>query len=152
MAPDDDDSDDLYDDEFDFVDEDEDLDADDSALSDDSALAGDEEDAAVAAEAEGPPREAAAQRRGRGARDADDRQDGEEAGGSSDEDAYERPAAPANFRVHVYEFRKFKRTIDRPFTAEDAEAFASEYNRTAKPYGRFALAGKEDASPKKSLD
>ena len=35
---------------------------------------------------------------------------------------------------------------------EDAEAFASEYNRTAKPYGRFALAGKDDAKPKKALD
>ena len=36
--------------------------------------------------------------------------------------------------------------------AEDAEAFASEYNRTAKPYGRFAIAGKDDAKPRKSLD
>ena len=39
-----------------------------------------------------------------------------------------------------------------PSPPEDAEAFASEYNRTAKPYGRFALAGKDDAKPKKALD
>ena len=152
MAPDDEDSDDLYDDEFDFVDEDEDLDADDGEQGDDSALAVDDEDAAAAPEADEPPRKAAAQRRGRDSRDADERQADEEPRSSSAEDEYERPAAPANFRVHVYEFRKFKRTIDRPFTAEDAEAFASEFNRTAKSYGRFALAGKEDASPKKSLE
>ena len=54
--------------------------------------------------------------------------------------------------VHVYEHKKFKRTIDRPFTPEDAESFATEYNRTAKPYGRLAVTGKNDAKPKKSLD
>ncbi len=67
-----------------------------------------------------------------------------------DDDAPPPPAA--DFRVHIYEHRQFKRTIDRPFTAEDAEAFASEFNRTSKSYGRFALAGKEDAKPRKMLD
>jgi hypothetical protein len=67
-------------------------------------------------------------------------------------DEFDRPAPAANYVVHVYEYQKFKRTIDRPFTAEDAEAFASEYNRTAKPYGRFALAGKDDAKPRKTLE
>ena len=59
---------------------------------------------------------------------------------------------PPTTVVHIYEYRQFKRTIDRPFTAEDAEAFASEYNRTSKSYGRFAVAGKEDVKPRKALD
>lgn len=65
---------------------------------------------------------------------------------------YRQPEVPANYRVHVYEYGEFKRTIDRPFTAEDAEAFASEYNRTSKSYSRFAIAGKEDVKPKNLLE
>ena len=61
------------------------------------------------------------------------------------------PPPPADHLVHVYEYGKFKRTIERPFGAEEAEAFASEYNRTAKSYGRFALAGKEKTRPKKTV-
>ncbi|HEX4414761.1 MAG TPA: hypothetical protein VH107_14095, partial [Lacipirellulaceae bacterium] len=68
-------------------------------------------------------------------------------------DEYGRPEqTPANYVVHVYDQQKFSRTIDRPFTPEDAEAFASEFNRTSKNYGRFAVTGKNDAKPKKSLD
>jgi len=67
-------------------------------------------------------------------------------------DEYGRPEPVANYVVHVYEQKKFKRTIDRPFTPEDAEAFASEFNRTSKPYGHFAVTGKNDAKPKKALD
>ncbi len=64
------------------------------------------------------------------------------------------PAAPPadDHVVHVYEYGKLKRTIDRRFSAEEAEAFASEYNRTAKQYGRFAMAGKEKGRPKKSIE
>ena len=65
----------------------------------------------------------------------------------------QRPETPpANYVVHVYEHKKFTRTIERPFTAEDAEAFATEFNRTSKNYGRWALSGKNDAKPKKVLD
>ena len=67
-------------------------------------------------------------------------------------DEYGRPEPKADYVVHVYEQKKFKRTIDRPFTPEDAEAFATEYNRTAKSYGRVAVTGKNDAKPKKALD
>jgi len=67
-------------------------------------------------------------------------------------DEYGRPEPAANYVVHVYEHKKFKRTIDRPFTPEDAEAFATEYNRTSKNYGRTAVSGKNDAKPKKALD
>ena len=65
-------------------------------------------------------------------------------------DEYGRPKPEPNYVVHIYEYQKFKRTLDRPFTPEDAEAFATEYNRTGKQYSRFALAGKNDVKPKKA--
>src|SRR3954470_11040728 len=118
------DDDDLYDEEFDFVDDDE-----EEAERDDGRAA---EGAAV----------------------EDDR--GEDASGDdADEpvDEYGRPETPpANYVVHIYEHKKFTRTIDRPFTPEDAEAFATEFNRTSKNYGRMAVSGKNDAKPKKALD
>ncbi len=119
-----DEDDDLYDEEFDFVDDDDDADdLDDEEAADDSELA-DEAGAEVEAEA------------------------------VEDEvvDEYGRPEPMANYVVHVYQNKKFNRTLERPFTPEDAEAFASEYNRTSKPYGRFAITGKNDAKPKKTLD
>jgi hypothetical protein len=136
-----DEDDDVYDDEYDFVDddnEDEEDGADDTDADTDADVEEDVADKKPASH-KAPVR----------ARVADD--DGE-APLEADADVYERPAPLANYVVHVYEHQKFKRTMDRPFTAEDAEAFASEYNRTAKPYGRFALAGKDDAKPRKTLD
>ena len=79
--------------------------------------------------------------------DADD--DGEEAEAEAEEEVEEAP--PADHVVHVYEYGKFTRTIEREFTAEDAEAFASDFNRTAKPYSRFAVAAKAKARPKKTV-
>jgi hypothetical protein len=136
MAPDD--EEDLYNDEFDFVDEEED-EVDDSERDDES----DEADSEL--ETKPAPREESAEREPY--EDVADEPYDEER-----TDDLERPEPVASHVVHIYEFRQFKRTIDRPFTAEDAEAFASEYNRTAKPYGRFAVAGKNDAKPRKSLD
>ena len=122
MAPED--EDDLYDEEFDFVDEDD---------GEDESSDLDEEEAAAP---------------------ADDESTLDERAGGDDEpvDEYGRTEPAANYVVHVYEQKKFKRTIDRPFTPEDAEAFATEYNRTSKSYGRLAVTGKNDAKPKKSLD
>ena len=37
-------------------------------------------------------------------------------------------------------------------TQASAEAFATEYNRTSKAYGRTAVTSKNDAKPKKALD
>jgi hypothetical protein len=125
------DDDDVYDDDYDFVDDDLEEEEDDAV--EDTDNASDEEPA----DDEKPLRAGA----NRNAQPVDD-----------DADEYARPAPATNYVVHVYEHEKFKRTIDRPFTAEDAEAFASEYNRTAKPYGRFAVAGKDDAKPRKALD
>ena len=78
--------------------------------------------------------------------DAEDAEEVEEVGASEEEEA-----APADHVVHIYEYGKFMRTIEREFTAEDAEAFATDYNRTAKPFSRFALAAKAKARPKKSV-
>ena len=121
-----DEDDDLYDEEFDFVDDDDDLDDEEEPAADDSELEDEPADD--------------------GAADREPAEDEEPV------DEYGRTEPAANYVVHVYEHKKFKRTIDRPFTPEDAESFASEFNRTSKTYGRFAVTGKNDAKPKKSLD
>ena len=54
---------------------------------------------------------------------------------------------PADHLVHVYEYGKFKRTIARKFTDEQAVGFAEEYTRTGKPYGRYAIATPDDEEP-----
>ncbi len=130
MASDDDE--DLYNEEFDFVDEEDDADDGDDAsnVEEVAATVADNGDAA------------------KDAKDADNAVD--EGSEAADDDAPPKPAT--DHVVHLYECRKFTRTINRPFTAEDAEAFASDYNKSAKSYARFAVAGKEDAKPKKSID
>jgi hypothetical protein len=117
-----DEDDDLYEEDYDFVD-DEEAEEDESELDEEAAAPADEASPLDEPEAEEEP-----------------------------VDEYGRPEPAANYVVHVYEHKKFKRTIDRPFTPEDAESFATEYNRTAKSYGRVAVTGKNDAKPKKSLD
>ena len=120
------DDDDLYDEEFDFVDDDEEEDEEEAA-GDDAEVA----DEPLNGEADGD----------------------EAAEGEEPLDEYGRPETPpANYVVHLYEHKKFTRTIERPFTAEDAEAFATEFNRTSKNYGRWAVSGKNDAKPKKVID
>jgi len=118
-----DDEEDLYEEEFDFVDD------DDDELDEASEI----ESVSSAAE-------------------QDSNLDEEATNREEPVDEYGRPEPKADYVVHVYEQRKFIRTIDRPFTPEDAESFATEYNRTAKPYGRLAVTSKNDAKPKKSLD
>ena len=119
------DDEDLYDEEFDFVDDDE----EEEAEAEEEAA--DDSDEPLNGEAEGD----------------------EAAEGEEPLDEYGRPETPpANYVVHLYEHKKFTRTIERPFTAEDAEAFATEFNRTSKNYGRWAVSGKNDAKPKKVLD
>jgi hypothetical protein len=54
---------------------------------------------------------------------------------------------PADYLVHVYELRKFKRTIARPFTSDDADKFVQEYNRTSANHSRWAVAGQKDDQP-----
>jgi hypothetical protein len=151
-----DEDDDLYDEDFDFVDDDDD---------DEEEALDTRDDAAEEAK---PPEEPIVERPRRGGRRPraerrpepreqprdDDFQGAEPNGEQAEEpvDEYGRPEPAANYVVHIYEHKKLKRTLDRPFTPEEAEAFATEYNRTAKPYGRFAMAGKNDAKPKKALE
>jgi hypothetical protein len=136
MASDEDE--DLYDEEFDFVDDD-DEEFDEGSDVEGETAAGDRGTNERASNNRAPREERA---------DQDDRD------GVDDEpvDEYGRTPPKADYVVHIYEYEKFKRTIDRPFTPEDAESFATEYNRTAKPYGRLAVTGKNDAKPKKTLD
>ncbi len=78
--------------------------------------------------------------------DAADKNDGE----SDQEEAKKEPepvGPPADHVVHVYECGQFKRTIQREFTAEDAEVFATEYNRTGKSYSRTAQVAVRDSDP-----
>lgn len=118
--------DDLYDEEFDFVDDDD----EDEGAEGEEASSGDSDLADEPAD--------------------DEPADAEEAEKPVDE--YGRTEPEPNYVVHVYEQKKFLRTIDRPFTPEDAEAFATEFNRTAKNYSRVAVTSKNDAKPKKTLD
>lgn len=67
-------------------------------------------------------------------------------------DEYGRTEPVANYVVHVYEFGRLKRTIDRNFTPELAEAYVTEFCRTSKRYGRQAVAGKKDTQPAKELE
>jgi hypothetical protein len=135
-----DEDDDLYDEEFDFVDDD-----DDSALDDESPL---DEESPLDDEALSDDDEPS-ERADRNERLADVATDG---AAEEPVDEYGRPEPAANYVVHVYEYKKFKRTIDRPFTPEDAETFATEFNRTGKSYGRVAVSGKSDVKPKKLLE
>ena len=65
-----------------------------------------------------------------------------------DDQAPPAPAGPpADHVVHVYEHGKFKRTIDRKFTDEEAVGFAEQYTRTGKFYGRYAIATPDDEEP-----
>ena len=63
----------------------------------------------------------------------------------------EQPAEPegppADHVVHLYEHGKFTRTVQREFTEDDAEAFATEFNRTSASHGRHAVAASKDAAP-----
>lgn len=70
---------------------------------------------------------------------------------AADADEYGRPAPTPNYLVHIYEHKAYKRTIDRPFTPEEADAFAVEYNRCSKVYGRWAVPGKAELKPGKEL-
>ena len=150
-----DDEDDLFNEEFDLVDDDDYEDDDeDSSLEDEDDDPADEQEADDADDkppAKTPRKRAPARGRGRKA-DANGASAKAEGDENEDLDEYGRPKPEANYVVHIYEYQKFKRTLERPFTPEDAEAFASEYNRTGKVYSRFAVAGKNDAKPKKALD
>jgi len=61
------------------------------------------------------------------------------------------PAVPTDHVVHIYELGQFKRTINREFTSDDAEAFVVEYNRTSGAHSRQAVAAGRDDKPAETL-
>ena len=75
----------------------------------------------------------------------------ESAESESDGDEYGRVEPKTDYVVHVYEHTKFLRTLAREFTPEDADAFATVFNKTGRAYGRFAVPAKNDAPPQPEL-
>ncbi|MEM9660095.1 MAG: hypothetical protein AAF961_17160, partial [Planctomycetota bacterium] len=167
------DDDDLFEEEFDFVDEDD--------------LADDASEPIVDEEPEPKRKKSAAPRAKRPAKrakkkaakiprarsqDAEDKpaggqdsrneaevQEAEAADEAKDDDAIaapsevsaEREGPPADQVVHIYEYGQLLRTIPRKFTEAEATAFAEEYSRTGKPYGRLAIPASQDDAPAKSF-
>ena len=157
--------DDLFEDDFEFVDdEDDDEDEEDSEFDEDD----DEEEAPPAKPKRGVRKTAAAAEpdaapkgrgkpapRGRGKSPADkttpappaDEEEVDEEEVPQPEMAAEPVGPPADHVVHVYEFRKFKRTLARDFTSDDADKFAAEYNRTSATHSRWAVSGNKSDQP-----
>lgn len=157
--------DDLYDEEFDFVDdlddedaESSDLDADGSELEDDSKTEEVAEDEGKSSKSKrgtskskgksskNSARESKPESRKKAKEDEvapEDPSDSE----SGKEKQSEEPEIPTDHVVHLYEYGQFQRTLPREFTASDAEAFAVEFNRTGKPHSRHAQAAPKDSGP-----
>lgn len=168
-----DDDDDLFGEEFDFVDE------EDSA-EEDSAVESEEPPETKprrrpAAKGKTPPERAPAERpkgrakppAGAGRRSTrpaeaepastpppppepalfDDDEETNEAEAPREEPAPVPAGPPADHVVHVYEYGTLKRTIPRKFTDEEAVSFAEEYTRSGKAYGRYAVATPDDEEP-----
>src|SRR5262245_29419689 len=108
----DDDEDDVYDEEFDFVDDD----------LDDEELDAEPEEADAEVDDPAPVRAEYKQRdvvdRASLDRDSTERDFEDVSEEVAEEDPYATPPPAANYVVHIYEYRQFKRTIDRPFTGE----------------------------------
>ncbi len=156
----DDEEDDLFAEEFDFVDDD-DSDIVDSDLETAEAEVDDSSPAPPAkksAKSRGAAKKAPQKTAGRGQsqrsakstpRSQPTSADSES---TADEPAAQQPAAepegppptPTDHVVHLYEFGTFYRTIQREFTEQDAVAFAEEFNRTSKSYSRAAVAASKD--------
>ena len=153
------DDEDLFDEEFDFVDDD-DSDVEDSRTEDSPT---DELDTDVEEEEPAKPKRRAAQ-------SANSKANGKRAAKkpapAAEEEAELEPEVeepevaaeapvptgpPADHVVHIYEFGEFKRTIQREFTDEDSIKFAEEFNRTSKNYGRHAVPVERDEEPEPRL-
>jgi len=146
------DDEDLFDDEFDFVDEDDDSEVEHSAA--------DESDTDVEEDEPAKPKRRSPQSTSKGDAKRGAKKPAVAATGEDDEFAPEvdeseaavEPAGPpTDHVVHIYEFGDFKRTIQREFTDEDAIRFAEEFNRTSKNYGRHAVPVERDEEPEPHL-
>jgi hypothetical protein len=148
------DDEDLFEEEFDFVDEEEDSDVEDSPV--------DELDSDVEEEEPSKPKRRSprsSSSKGGGKQTAkkpvasDSEQEDDEFATEVDEpeEAAVPAGPPTDHVVHIYEFGDFKRTIQREFTDEDAIKFAEEFNRTSKNYGRHAVPVERDEEPEPHL-
>lgn len=146
------DDDDLFDEEFDFVDEDEDSDVEESES--------DELGSDVEEEPAKPKRRSPRAKSAKGGAKKPEKKPSPAAEEEDEEfaaevDEPEEAAAPAgpptDHVVHIYEFGKFKRTIQREFTDEDSIKFAEEFNRTSKSYGRHAVPVERSEEPEPHL-
>ncbi len=160
-----DDQDDLFVDDFDFVDEDDNETVEEETPQEKTAAAEDnteEKNEAKTGNGQRERKSARPKRRG-GKRSSENKAEEEKSAetpeASEDQDATspeepekpEEPAVPTDHVVHVYELGKFKRTINREFTSEDAEAFAVEYNRTSGAHSRQSVAAGRDDKPAEAL-
>lgn len=141
------DDEDLFNEEFDFVDD------DDSEVEDSPV---DEVETDVEEEEPAKPKRRAPQSsssKGNGKRGAKkpaaDSQEDDEFAPEVDEpeEAAEPAGPPTDHVVHIYEFGDFKRTVRREFTDEDSIKFAEEFNRTSKNYGRHAVPAEREEEP-----
>lgn len=154
--------DDLFEDDFEFVDDEEDdEDDEDSELDEiedeeeapaEKPKRGGRKTATRAESADGPKgrTKPAPKRRGKVVEEESTSSPDEEPLAEEDEESAVAAAPegpPADHVIHVYELRKFKRTIPRAFTSEDADKFAEEYNRTSSNHSRWAVSGSKDDQP-----
>jgi len=153
-----DDEDDLFVDDFDFVDEDENDDSTKAGTQGQSSETGEARDEESKKTTPAKPKRRSSSRGGkRGskqktepeAQDPEKTAEGKEAAPVEEEP--KEPAVPTDHVVHIYEFGKFKRTISREFTNDDAEAFAVEYNRTSSAHSRQGVAAGRDDKPAEAL-
>ncbi|MCH2595598.1 MAG: hypothetical protein MKZ95_07275 [Pirellulales bacterium] len=155
-----DDEDNLFEEEFDFVDEDDD-EGDDGDLTDqlddDATQVEEKEEVKPKRRASNgkkrsvkpKPRKRSKASKGETVDEASGETSDKDSAETADEEPEEKgpPPPPTDHRVHLYEFGSFTRTIQREFTLEDAEAFAKEFNRTSKSYSRQAVAAGKDDEP-----
>lgn len=140
-----DEEDNLFEEEFDFVDED-----------DEDTNETQSEQLEQAEDRPAKPK----RRSTRSAKDetqADDQEQGSQEEPESNAEVAEeqQPAEPvgppADHVVHLYEYGEFKRTVQREFTSDDADAFAVEFNRTSEAHGRLAVPADKEADPRPTV-
>ena len=142
-----DDQDDLFGEDFDFVDED---DYETSAQPESAETEEEvEEEVPAKSKRKSTPRASKKAAKPRTAAKVDGAAEDESE--EQKKEPEEPPGPPADHSVHVYEFGKFKRTIVREFTSDEAAAFVAEFNRTSSVHSREAVAASRDEKPAPSL-
>ncbi len=155
-----DEEEDLFDQEFDFVDD------DDSDLEDGETADANDDSSDIEPEPEVEPKKRPPRKKRGGSKSksenrnskrkpkpaaSEDESESSEESSEEEEKPAKDPGPPADHVVFVYEHGDYKRTIQREFTDEDAIKFSEEYNRTAKAHGRRAVPAERDEEPEPHL-